>query len=122
MHAFFEIIVFTAASQEYADFILNWIDPEKDFIIHRLYRQHTKYEDGVYIKDLSILNRDLKKTIIVDNIGDNFKRQKQNGIEIKSWYGDPADTELKILADYLETFAILRVKDVREILSLFKQD
>lgn len=47
--------------------------------------------DGVNVKDLSKLGRDLSKTLIVDNVRDNYKRQPENGILIKSWYDDPKD-------------------------------
>ena len=49
------------------------LDPHKEMIMHRLYRQHTRVtDDGIYMKDLSRLGRDLSKTLIVDNIADNF--------------------------------------------------
>jgi len=40
MKHFYEIIVFTAAIPEYADWIIDSIDPDR-CITHRLYRQHT---------------------------------------------------------------------------------
>jgi len=40
------------------------------------------------------LGRDLKKTIIIDNIRENFERQDANGIEIITWLNDPNDREL----------------------------
>lgn len=84
----FELVIFTAAAQEYADFILNIIEKRlndgvndndqsketRTFIDHRLYRHHCQLDDGVFVKDLSMLGRDLSKTIIVDNIRDNFER------------------------------------------------
>lgn len=75
----YEIVIFTAAVKDYADFILNYIDkvtPEKsqNYISHRLYRDHCELDDGVYVKDLSKIGRDQSKTIIVDNIRDNFER------------------------------------------------
>jgi CTD small phosphatase-like protein 2 len=65
----YEVVVFTASHKWYADVILDYIDPEKKYIQHRLYREHCiKTTDNVYIKDLSIFkNRDLKDMIIVDN-------------------------------------------------------
>jgi TFIIF-interacting CTD phosphatase-like protein len=33
-------------------------------VIHRLYREATKFHNGAHIKDLSALNRDLKTVII----------------------------------------------------------
>lgn len=53
------------------------------------------------MKDLALLGRDLSKTIIVDNIKDNFERQPQNGIEILTWLCDPADRELFKLGKFL---------------------
>ena len=90
MSRLFEVVVFTAALQDYADQILDQIDI--NFTIeYRLYRDSTREEDGVYIKDLSRLGRDLSKTLIVDNTPENFAYQQQNGICIYSWYGDMAD-------------------------------
>ena len=34
----YEIVIFTAAHETYANFILDKLDPEKQFISHRLYR------------------------------------------------------------------------------------
>ena len=56
----------------------------------------------VFIKDLANLGRDLKKTIIVDNISENFLLQPENGIPIKSWFVDPHDTSLMELAPLLQ--------------------
>ena len=37
---YYEIVVFTAGVQEYADWVIDQIDPDR-FIKHRLYREHT---------------------------------------------------------------------------------
>jgi TFIIF-interacting CTD phosphatase-like protein len=37
----YEIVIFTAGTKEYADEILNCLDPEGKLIMHRLYRHHT---------------------------------------------------------------------------------
>ena len=87
MTKLYEIVIFTAAAKDYADFILNYIDKDRGYIDHRLYRQHCQYDDGVYVKDLTRLGRDLTKTIIVDNIRHNFERQKDNG-KIKVWWNN----------------------------------
>lgn len=100
LSAYYEIVVFTAATKNYADQIIDALDPEKTLIDFRLYRQHTKPQDGVYYKDLKPLGRDLRKTIIVDNIADNFAKQKENGIEIKGWYFEKEDTELRKLQQF----------------------
>ena len=71
MSKYYEIVVFTAGLKDYADWIINDLD-KHGFINHRLYRDHTKHRNGVYIKDLSKLGRDMSKTLIIDNIEDNF--------------------------------------------------
>ena len=59
MSKYFEIVIFTAGTKEYADYILDQIDFKKT-ISHRLYRHHTKPDEDVYQKDLDELGRDLK--------------------------------------------------------------
>jgi CTD small phosphatase-like protein 2 len=68
-------------------------------IKHRLFRQHCIFNGRTCIKDLSRLGRKLSRTIIVDNLRDNFIRQPKNGIEIITWVSDPYDCELMILGD-----------------------
>jgi CTD small phosphatase-like protein 2 len=53
-----------------------------------MYRQHASPEGMVFVKDLSRIGRPLNKTIIVDNVAENFMKQPDNGIFIKSWFDD----------------------------------
>lgn len=99
MSKIFEIVIFTAALEDYANFILNQLDPTNELIQHRLYRQHCDRLSTGLIKDLSKLGRLLSKTIIVDNLSENFSKQPRNGIEILSWEDDPNDCELEKLGD-----------------------
>ena len=88
MSKYYELVIFTAAVKDYADNILDEID-EKKRISHRLYREHTRIEDYVSIKDLGMIGRDLSKSIIIDNIASNFKLQPRNGVAISTWTGQP---------------------------------
>ncbi len=65
----FQVIVFTASHQTYADAILDYIDPNRELIQYRMYRQHCVLtKEGYYIKDLRVIgNRELKDLVIVDN-------------------------------------------------------
>ena len=55
----------------------------------------------VFVKDLSRTGRPLNRTIIVDNVAENFCLQPDNGIFIKSWFDDMSDTALYELAPLL---------------------
>lgn len=90
MHELFELVIFTAGTEEYADWALMFLE-NVSLIKHRLYRQHALPFNGYYVKDLSRLGRDLSKTLIVDNIAENFQLQPNNGIFISTWISDPDD-------------------------------
>lgn len=112
----YEIIIFTAALQDYADFILDIIDPKK-VISYRLYREHTVSHENSYVKDISKIGRHLSKIIIVDNMAENFKLQPENGIYIQSWYGEAEDRALYDLSPLLKEIVQKKFDDVRGALS-----
>ena len=114
---YYEIIIFTAAMQDYADYIIdNYLDKEKKLISYRLYRQHTTVLQKTYLKDIAKLGRDLAKTIIIDNASDNFQLQIENGIFINTWIDDENDTALIDLIPVLKEIALKNVSDVRKAL------
>ena len=123
----FQVIVFTASHQTYADAILDYIDPDHELITSRLYRQHCFLtEEGYFIKDLRIftahshdedpnntprLIRDMKDIVIVDNSVYSFAFQIDNGIPIIPYYDDKSDEEMLHLIYYLNCLA--KADDVR---------
>ena len=111
----FEIIIFTASKKEYADVILDFLDPDNKTFAKRLYRDSCiNVENKIYIKDLRILNRKIEEMIIVDNSLYAFSNQLSNGILINSFYDDRTDVELSNLLSYLQQY-ILNSPDVRQV-------
>lgn len=118
---YYEVFVFTASLKEYADQIIDTLDPQKTIFSKRFYREDLRRVNDESFKDLSILNRDLERVIIVDNSPSNFSVQKENGIFIKSWYGEKQDKVLKELQKILVDIVESNTKDVRVYLKKVRE-
>ena len=62
------MIIFTASNSCYANVVIDYLDPKGEYISHRLFRESCiQSEDGIYIKDLRVINRELSDIILIDN-------------------------------------------------------
>ena len=84
---YYEIILFTEASEGYTKLIMEAFN-KKEFFDYKLYRQHTIIIGEDFVKDLQRIGRPLDRIIIIDNIAQNFRMQKSNGINIKPFHGE----------------------------------
>lgn len=99
----FELVIFTAGRQDYANKMIDQIDPEKKYISHRLYRQHCSNYNGVCIKDFrKFANRKIEDMILIDNYIYSFGCNLKNGIPIKPYIEGKDDMELQYIADSLD--------------------
>ena len=106
MGKYYELIVFTAATQDYGDLLIDAIEENNLYFEHRFYRQHTVIIGNDFIKDLNRIGRPIDKMIIVDNMPQNFRFQKENGIHIKAFWGDDSsDNALEELGKILINIA-----------------
>jgi len=121
---YYEIIVFTSGTKDYADAILSIIEQKNNskYFDGLLYREHTILMGKKYIKDLSKLGRDLSKTIIVDNLPHSFKLQRENGILINSFYGDNMDDKALFELKRILINIYKENKDVRDSIIKYKED
>lgn len=139
--AHFTLVLFTSATQEYADEIRELIDPDGKYIKAVLSRKHcaetTNKVDHVHkklAKDLSIIqNVEVERIFIVDDSISNFVNHLAHGVPIIPFVGDPQDEELKVLSEYLcrlagvedpcrfnsDYFSLHRLKHKEDILTGF---
>ena len=113
---YYELIIFTASLSNYASPLLDILDKDNN-IKYRLYRENCTFTNGIYIKELKKLNRDLKDLIIVDNSPLAYTLDIDNGLPIKTWYDDKNDVELYKINSILEFLAA--TEDVRKYIKQF---
>ena len=121
---YYELILFNEGEQNYTDLLIDSLEENQIYFEYRLYREHCIIDNGDIIKDLNRIGRPLDKIIIVDNMPQNFGFQKENGIAIKSFWGDNIninDSILKNLATILITIA-KEGGDVRAGLIKYRND
>ena len=119
---YYELIVFTCSTQDYANLLIEAIEESKIYFEHRLYRQHTIIIDNDFVKDLTRIGRPLDKIVIVDNMPQNFRLQKENGINIKPFWGeDIYDAALINLAPILINIAE-EGGDIRQSLAKYRDE
>lgn len=112
----YNVVVFTASVQEYADPVIDWLEQEQRFFSKRYYRQHcTKVGNG-YVKDLTCVDKDLSKLLIIDNSPISYMMHENNAIAIEGWINDPTDVDLLCLLPVLN--ALRYCIDVRQAITL----
>ena len=70
-------------------------------------------------QDLSYLNRDLSKVIIIDTNAKHVRDQPENAIILPKWTGDAKDKELVNLVPLLEFIHTMQYDDVRKVIKSF---
>lgn len=115
--AWYTLVVFTASMQEYADPVIDWLDAGRGILARRLFREScTQLPNGSYIKDLSVVERDLSRVCLIDNSPVSYRGNEANGIPIEGWTHDPLDEALLDLLPILDSLRF--TGDVRRVLGI----
>ncbi|GLJ15250.1 hypothetical protein SUGI_0249570 [Cryptomeria japonica] len=113
-----EIVIFTSTTKEFVDPILDRIDINNTIDL-RLYRDSCTIEaQGVPVKDLSKLGRDLKNVVMVDDVPENYKLQPENAFPVKPFYGELTDKDLFRVIDFRKIAAMC--SDVRDTIRIYE--
>ena len=100
---YFDLAIFTAAMKNYADTIIDFIDPRNEFFQFRLYREACiPIQNKLYIKDLRIIkDYDPSNVILMDNSLYSFMNQPSNGMLVNSFYTNHDDNQLVNAKNFL---------------------
>ena len=99
-----KIVVYTASVEDYANKIVDVIDPQRQYIDQILSREQCSFVGGLFVKNLDIaIHHDIpiENVIIVDNYVHSYALHLDQGIPIKPFYGDMNDRELVVLTDVI---------------------
>lgn len=104
MHRIFDLAVYTASTRDYADAVVNALDPAGDKFVARLYRENCIPVNGMNIKNMGHFAG--HNAIIVDNLIYSYAFHMGQGIPICPFIDDDMDVELKDLAELLENLSL----------------
>ena len=110
----YEVVIFTASLSNYANPLMDKLDPE-GLCTSRLFREHCTFNGRFFVKDMSLMGRRMEDIILVDNNPNSYVAQPENGMPIISWFDDQKDTELYKLTPLL--VGLSTVPDVRVVLA-----
>lgn len=87
---YYEIVAYTGSIENYAKRVLEEIDPDNELFTYKLYRSSCfEIFNGVYVKDIRIVNRRPEHIVLVDNSPYSYIYQLENGIPILPYEKGP---------------------------------
>ncbi|CAD6564449.1 MAG: mitochondrial inner membrane protein required for protein import [Tremellales sp. Tagirdzhanova-0007] len=117
---FYEIVLFTSQPLYTAAPVAEKLDPYQAYLPYKLFRDSTRSISGKTVKDLSYLNRDLSKVILLDTNAEHAALQPENSIIVQPWEGKGDDKGLVQLIPFLESIGIFSPADVRPVLKAYQ--
>lgn len=115
MSALYEVVLFTTAEKSYAEAFFEYLNLRCEGALEAVLSRENCIHiyRGLYIKDLrTVVNRNIKDVVLLDNSAYCFGSQLGNGIPISSFLKDRSDLELLYIEDYLTRLSF--AEDVRD--------
>ncbi len=130
INPYYEIISFTNGNENYSEQIINLIETKDKYFDYCLHKDNATYLNEEYFKDINKLGRNIKKTIIIDEVNNNLGINNDNTIYIKPFIlnnqNDIIDKNndciLKNLSNVLIDIAKEEPDDVRKYLRMNKRE
>lgn len=117
----YEIVVFTKQPFYIVATVLEKLDPDRRFIAYTLFRESCRMLDnGQVVKDLTALNRDLSKVVVLDTDSESVQLQPENAVILEKWKGTPGDKDLIGMVGFLEAIGIYNIADVRKTIKAYE--
>ena len=79
---FEQLVVWTASGKPLAVALLDRLDLDGKYFLHRLYREACTRYEGLYIKDVRRLGRPMHSVVVLDNSVYSFGLTLDNGVPI----------------------------------------
>lgn len=112
-----EVVLWTASTEACVHRVMGTLDPSGDRLHHKVYRDDRWFKGTPYTKDLTLLKRDMRRVVIIENSLACVAGNPQNAILVTEYVApDPADVALRIVRDLCVTMAENPVISVPEYL------
>lgn len=117
---YYELVIWTSQPSTFVDPVIRKLDPYH-IVMWPLFREATLYrpKENEYIKDLSYLNRDLSKVIVMDTKPSHVQNQPENAVLLAPWAGNADDKDLIAYIPFLEYIHTMATSDVRKAIASF---
>ena len=121
---YYELILFTSHDIDHIKPLIDIIEYNKKYFSYKFYFKHNIIINNTLVKDLSRIGIDLNKIIIIDNKSENYRLQKENGIQIKTFLGEENENnDMKLF--YLKEILVKIAKDggdLRKGIEKYRED
>eukprot|EP00457_Paulinella_chromatophora_P010989 gb/GEZN01011108.1/.p1 GENE.gb/GEZN01011108.1/~~gb/GEZN01011108.1/.p1 ORF type:complete len:351 (-),score=23.81 gb/GEZN01011108.1/:48-1100(-) len=116
----FEIVIWNS---DYGteDVELQHMELDQNFIQYHFFRDHTNFKRGLFVKDLTRLNRDLRRVVVVD-MDKSSIYPKDNALDVRPFEDDPNDVELLKILKILQDISRYNVHDVRTVIKKYNEN